>query len=48
MYRLQIWHERRWKWGWKDYSLEEAERRIEELRVAGIKARIKPFAELLV
>ena len=47
MYRLQIYHERRWKWGIRDYSLEEAQKRIGELKAHGIKARVKPIAELL-
>lgn len=46
MYRLQIYHDRRWKWGIKDYSLEDAQRRINELKAVGIRARVKPVSEL--
>ena len=46
MYRLQIYHERRWKWGIRDYTLEQAEQRIKELKAHGIRARVKPVAEL--
>lgn len=45
-YRLQVWFHRHWKWGVNDYTLEEAQRRISELKAVGIKARIKPATEL--
>ena len=46
-YRLQVWYGRRWKWGVNDYTLDQAEKRIEELKAHGIKARVKPIAELV-
>ena len=46
MFRLQIRFGNRWKWGVKDYSLEQAHKRVEELKAVGIKARVKPVAEL--
>ena len=46
MYRLQVWFDRHWKWGLNDYTLEQAQRRVEELKAKGIKARIKPAYEL--
>ena len=45
-YRLQVWYARHWKWGLHDYTLEQAKRRIDELKEVGIKARIKPAYEL--
>lgn len=45
VYRLQIYHERRWKWGINDYTLERAEERVLELKAHGIKARVKPASE---
>ncbi len=45
-YRLQIWYGRRWKWGLNDYTLKQAENRLAELSNVGIKARIKPLADL--
>lgn len=47
MYRLQVYHGRRWVWGLNDYTLEQAQKRAEELKVYGIKARVKPLAELI-
>lgn len=47
MYRLQVWFDRHWKWGLNDYTLEQAQRRVEELKAKGIKARVKPIEELL-
>lgn len=47
MYRLQVWFNRHWKWGWNDYTLEQAEQRVKELKAHGIKARVKPISELL-
>lgn len=46
VYRLQLLHQRRWRWGLNDYTLEQAERRIKELKAVGIKARVKPIDEL--
>ena len=46
-YRLQVYFQRRWKWGLNDYTLEQAEQRVKELQAHGIKARIKPISELV-
>lgn len=47
MYRLQIFHQRRWKWGIREYkTLDEAKKRVETLKEVGIQARIKLNAEL--
>lgn len=46
MYRLQIRFGKQWRWGVNDYSLEQAQKRVEELKAVGIKARVKPVAEL--
>ena len=46
MYRLQVWFDRHWKWGLNDYTLEQAKQRVEELKAHGIKARVRPSAEL--
>lgn len=46
-YRLQVWYARHWKWGLNDYTLEQAEHRVQELAAVGIKARVKPLAELV-
>lgn len=46
MYRLQIYQARSWRWGIKDYTLEEAKARINELKAIGIRARVKPATEL--
>ena len=47
MFRIQVRYNGRWKWGVNDYqTLEAAEKRIAELKKVGIKARIKPAAEL--
>lgn len=47
MYRIQCKARRSWKWGLKDYTLEQAETRLNELQLAGITARIKHINELL-
>ena len=47
MFRLQVWFNKNWKWGLNDYeTLEAAMKRIAELKTVGIKARVKPVAEL--
>lgn len=47
MYRLQVWFNKHWKWGLNDYAtLEAATARVAELKAVGIKARVKPVAEL--
>ena len=48
MFRLQVWFNKYWKWGVNDYvTLEAATARLNELKAAGIKARIKPASELI-
>lgn len=47
MFRLQVYFQRRWRWGTVEYtSLEEANDRVQELAKVGIKARVKNNAEL--
>jgi len=45
IYRLQIFHERRWKWGLNDYTIERANERLAVLKEHGIKARVRPASE---
>ena len=47
MYRVQVMYGRSWRWGLHDYTLDQAEQRVKELKAVGIKARVKPLAELL-
>ena len=48
MFRLQVMYDSRWRWGVRDYGTEqEAMERVEHLARCGIKARVKPIAELL-
>lgn len=47
MYRLQVLHSRHWKWGIVEYpDRESAERRVADLAVKGIKARVRRNEEL--
>lgn len=47
MFRLQVWCQRKWQWGLNTYNtMEEADKRLQELARVGIKARVKPLAEL--
>lgn len=47
MYRLQVFFQKRWRWGTVEYtSLEKANDRVQELTKVGIKARVKKNAEL--
>ena len=47
MFRLQVWFDRHWKWGIKTYStMEEALRRVQQLKAAGIKAKVARESEL--
>lgn len=45
IYRMQIFHERRWKWGLNDYTIERAQARLDELKKVGIKARVRPASD---
>mgnify|MGYP000070072070 CR=1 FL=1 len=45
IYRMQIFHERRWKWGLNDYTIERAQARLAELKKVGIKARVRPASD---
>lgn len=48
MYRIQVYRNRKWVWGLNDYATEaEAKERLDRLTAVGIKARIRPLAELL-
>lgn len=47
MFRLQVWFDKHWKWGICSYDSEaEALQRVSDLKAVGIKARVKPSAEL--
>lgn len=46
IYRIQIWVDSHWKWGIHDYTYSQATERIHKLRSVGIKARMRPKAEL--
>ena len=47
MFRIQVWYNKHWKWGVRSYSsLNEAQQRVSELAIHGIKARVKPAHEL--
>lgn len=47
MFRLQVRYGRSWKWGLNVYNtLEDAQKRVEELNKVGIKSRIKKNEEL--
>lgn len=45
-YRIQVWTEGQWRWGLHDYTKEQAEARLVELRHAGIKCQMRPSREL--
>lgn len=45
-YRIQVWVNLEWRWGLHDYTYEQATQRLHQLKGVGIKARIKPSAEL--
>ena len=48
MYRLQVRINNRWAWGLHDYeSLEAAKERMTQMKAVGIRARVRPLAELL-
>lgn len=48
MYRLQVWVNKHWVWGLNDYdSIEAATDRVTQMKAVGIKARVRPLAELL-
>lgn len=47
MYRLQIFHKKKWRWGIVEYdNLESADNRVAELQKVGIKARVRNNSEL--
>lgn len=46
MYRIQVWFENTWRWGINDYTKEQAEDRMKQLKQAGIKCRMRPSGEL--
>ena len=46
MYRVQVWFEGDWRWGMHDYTRQQAEERVKQMKSAGIKCRIKPSREL--
>lgn len=47
MYRLQVKFNGRWKWGIQEYTtLEAAAKRVSDLKMVGITARVKLAAEL--
>lgn len=47
MYILQVWFNRHWKFGIRQYrDLGSANKRVEELKKVGIKSRIKKSNEL--
>ena len=45
-YRVQVWFEGNWKWGLHDYTKQQAEDRLKQMKSAGIKCRIRPSSEL--
>ena len=45
-YRVQVWYEEHWRWGLHDYTREQAEERMKQMKSAGIKCRIRPSSEL--
>lgn len=48
MYRLQVWFDKHWVWGINDYETEaEAQERVKKMKAVGIRARVRPLAELL-
>jgi hypothetical protein len=47
MFTIQVWFQRHWKWGVRQYStLEEANARVQELAKVGIKSRVRLTSEL--
>ena len=45
-YRVQVYVGKSWRWGLHDYTKEQAEARVNELKQVRIKARIRPSKEL--
>lgn len=47
MFRLQVWYKRHWVWGIVEYdNIENADKRVAELKKVGIKARVRNNSEL--
>lgn len=48
IYRVQVWYDKHWVWGLNDYNTEEAaQERVKKMKSVGIRARVRPLAELL-
>jgi hypothetical protein len=48
MYRLQVYVNKKWVWGLNDYETHEAAiKRLTQMKAVGIKARVRPLADLL-
>lgn len=46
LYRIQVKFGDGWRWGLHDYTYDQAVHRYNQLKAAGIKARIRPNFEL--